>query len=50
MPIKLDWDACKLSDYDRSKAVAMFEELGFKSIMAKLPKDNWEENLEDVFK
>lgn len=49
-PIKLDWDACKLSDYDRSKALALFEELGFKSIIGKLPKDNWEESLEDVFK
>lgn len=50
VPVKLDWDACKLSDYERDKAVSMFEELGFKSIIAKLPKDNWEENLEEVFK
>lgn len=50
VPIELDWDKCKLADYDRSKALEVFEELRFKSLINKLPKDSWEEGLEDVFK
>lgn len=49
-PIKLDWDACRLADYDQSKARVLFEELQFRSVINKLPKDSWEQDLEEVFK
>lgn len=49
VPIEFSWEACRLSDYDREAVVKVFEELEFKSLIAKLPKDNWEEDLEEVF-
>lgn len=49
-PIKLDWDKCRLADYDQTKAKSLFEELQFKSVINRLPKDSWEEDLEEVFK
>lgn len=49
-PIKLDWDKCRLADYDQSKTLKLFEELHFKSLINKLPKDSWEQDLEEVFK
>jgi len=50
VPIKLDWDKCRLADYDQNKTLKLFEELHFKSLVNKLPKDSWEEDLESVFK
>ncbi len=48
-PIKLSWKDCELADYDREKVLAIFEKLRFKSLVNKLPKDKWEEDLEEVF-
>lgn len=50
VPIKLSWEGCKLSDYDRDKVLALFNKLNFKSLVNRLPKDSWEEDLENVFK
>lgn len=49
VPIKLSWEDCELSNYDRDKVLAIFDELRFKSLVNKLPKDKWEEDLEQVF-
>lgn len=49
VPIQLDWKACQLADYDHKKVVALFKELEFKSLINKLPKDSWEEDLSEVF-
>ena len=49
VPIKLSWEECELSNYDREKVLAIFEELSFRSLINKLPKDKWEEDLEHVF-
>lgn len=49
VPIELNWEKCKLSDYNRDRVVEVFEELAFKSLVNKLPKDNWEEDLEGIF-
>jgi len=38
MPIKLDLAACHVADYDRTKVAALFQELGFKSLLSKLPQ------------
>jgi DNA polymerase I len=49
MPIDLEWDRCELNDYDRSKVEKLFKELGFKSLLARLPQDKWEKEAEGVF-
>jgi len=49
VPLGLDWKNCLLTNYDKTKAVQLFEELNFKSLLAKLPKDEWEKTAEDVF-
>jgi len=37
-PVKLNLKACRVHDYDRQKAQALFEQLEFKSLINKLPK------------
>ncbi len=37
VPITLDLEKCRVSDYDRSKVVRLFEELQFRSLIPKLP-------------
>lgn len=37
MSIKLDLEQARLGDYDRERALRLFQELGFKSLLAKLP-------------
>ncbi len=37
LPIDLDLDECQLSAYDRSKVVALVRELGFHSLLQRLP-------------
>jgi DNA polymerase-1 len=49
VPLKLDWDACLLTNYDKNKVTVLFEELNFKSLIGKLPKDSWEREVQDVF-
>lgn len=36
-PIRLDLNKCILSDYDHQKAINLFEELEFKSLISRLP-------------
>lgn len=37
IPIKLDLKACRVHDYDEEGAIKLFQELGFKSLISKLP-------------
>jgi DNA polymerase-1 len=48
-PLKIDWEDCLLTNYEKSKAVELFEELNFKSLIPRLPKDNWEKETEEIF-
>ena len=48
VPIKLKLRACRLHEYDREKAVKYFEKLGFRSIVKRLPSEDWEEEVEEV--
>ena len=48
VPIKLDLDACRVSGYDKAKALALFEELGFKSLMGRLPQDEFEQGVQEA--
>jgi len=49
VPIKLKWGECLLSDYDKKRVVDLLEKLEFKSLIAKLPNDDWEREVEEVF-
>jgi len=49
VPLNFDWEACLLTNYEKEKATELFEELGFKSLISKLPKDNWEKDVIEVF-
>lgn len=49
VPLELNWEDCLLTNYDRKKVTELFEELNFKSLLSKLPKDNWEKEVTDVF-
>ena len=49
VPLKFDWEECLLTNYEKEKATDLFNELGFKSLIAKLPKDNWEKDVMEVF-
>jgi 5'-3' exonuclease len=45
--IKLDLAECKVTTYDKSKALAMLDEFGFKSLMNRLPQDDFEVDVQD---
>ena len=49
VPLEFHWDDCLLTNYDKKKVVKLFEELNFKSLVNKLPKDSWEKEVQDVF-
>lgn len=49
VPLALDWDACSLTDFDKEKIIALFEELNFKSLIGKLPRDLFEKEALEVF-
>ena len=49
VPLDFDWEACLLTNYDKEKAVRLFEELSFRSLIIKLPKDIWEKEAEEIF-
>ncbi len=49
VPLKLDWDDCLLTNYDKNGVLSLFEELNFKSLINKLPKDSWEKEIQDIF-
>lgn len=49
VPIALELLKCELHDYDKDKAVRFFEELGFYSIIRRLPSDSWEDEVEEMF-
>ncbi len=39
-PLKLDLDACAVKNYDREKVLALFRDLEFKSLAARLPESS----------
>ena len=49
VPLKFRLEGCRLSDYDKQRAVKKFEELEFKSLISQLPDDSWEEMVAEVF-
>ncbi len=49
VPLELSWNDCLLTNYNKPEVVTLFEDLNFKSLIAKLPKDLWEKEVQDVF-
>lgn len=50
VPIEYGWEDCLLSDYDFVGVEKLFSELRFFSLLKKLPKNKWDNDLEEVFK
>jgi DNA polymerase-1 len=48
VPIQLDWDHCKLTTYDKDKAIAVLLKYDFKSLVPKLPIDTFEESVQEA--
>lgn len=48
-PLEIDWEDCLLVNYDKNKAVELFKELNFNSLLSRLPKDSWEKETENIF-
>lgn len=54
IPMELDLEAAALKNYDRKKAVDLFQELEFRTLVAKLPEshdnsgDGWEEAVKSL--
>ena len=39
VPVRLDLESCRLGRFDRSRLIALFRELGFKSLVDRIPKE-----------
>jgi len=48
-PLKINWEDCLLTNYDKNKAANLFRELSFNSLLSRLPKDSWEKETEEIF-
>ncbi|NQV13189.1 MAG: DNA polymerase I [Parcubacteria group bacterium] len=48
VPLDFDLAKCELQDFDRSKMVKLFQELGFKSLLARLPESKPAEQKEQI--
>ena len=48
-PLKINWEDCLLTNYDKNKAADLFRELSFNSLLSRLPKDSWEKETEEIF-
>ncbi len=46
VPISLNLEDCVVKNYDKDKITALFEELGFRSLIKLLPSDQFEENVQ----
>lgn len=47
-PIELDLKKCVIHDYDKGKAMKLFYELEFKSLIKKLPNDDFEQMVQET--
>lgn len=49
VPIRLDLDECQLNAYDKGEVYALFEKLSFKSLLGRLPDDQFETDVQEAF-
>lgn len=48
VPIQIDWEAMAIHEYDKDKALALFDELQFTSLVKKLPNDTFEQDVQEA--
>lgn len=48
VPITLDLEECKIHGYDKEKTFQLLEELGFKSLVERLPADSFEQEVQEM--
>ena len=48
VPIDFELEACRVSAYDKSKAVDLLQSLGFRSLMKLLPEDAFEQSVQEA--
>ncbi len=48
VPLKLDLEECRVRKYEKDKAIKIFEELGFKSLISLLPQDEFETTVQQA--
>jgi DNA polymerase-1 len=48
VPLEFDWEACKVTAYDKEKAIATLLKYDFKSLVAALPVDEFEEEVQEA--
>ncbi len=46
--VELKLNESKLKEYDKDEVIKLFEKLEFKSLISKLPKNTWEEEVMDI--
>lgn len=47
-PIKLNWEAMAIHEYDKQKVIQLFAELNFKSLIDQLQNDSFEQSVQEV--
>lgn len=48
VPIRLDVAACQVHEYDKNMVIKLFEVLGFRSLIKKLPNDSFEQMVQEA--
>lgn len=48
VPVSLDLDLCQINQYDKTKVTTLFQELGFKSLLPRLPDDEFEAGVQEA--
>lgn len=46
VPLNFDLEACRVTSYDKSRAVTLFQQLNFKSLLRLLPADTFEQSVQ----
>lgn len=48
VPLEINLEQCQVESYDKTEAVELFRQLGFKSLIAKLPDDQFEAEVQEA--
>lgn len=48
VPIDFDLEQCRVTGYDKNAVIALFQQLGFKSLIASLPQDAFETSVQEA--
>jgi DNA polymerase-1 len=47
-PVKLNLKDCAIHQYDKAKVLKLFNKLNFKSLISKLPNDEFETDVQEA--